>query len=111
MWAEHELIPFARGFHFQPMPAFFDKQSRLVQHLVDLGVVVIWVMVKQNKFFHLRVARQRHCAPERAVAPADTSFVFAVGVLGVENQDVAASEKFDESRSLLPRVFSGLGRT
>ena len=45
------------------------------------------------------------------MSPADVRRVFLIGVLRVENQNVAAAQKLNQRSVLVRRNFSGLFRT
>ncbi len=64
-----------------------------------------WIMMKKQKPADFGVERKQNGAGNRTVSPSDVSFVLCIGVLRVENQNIAAVKKVDETDSLL---FSNL---
>src|SRR5213083_3495435 len=81
--------------------------SRIVHHGVEHCVVMTWIMMKKQKPADFRVERERNGAGNRTVPPSDVTFVLCIGVLRVENQNIAAVKKVDQTDSLL---FSSLFR-
>src|SRR6516162_4936854 len=80
-------------------------------HRVYHLVVMIRVMVKQQERLNVRFERERNGAGDRTVSPADVRLIFLIGVLRVENQNVAAVQKFNQRTVLLRRNFFRLFRT
>src|SRR5437660_12062700 len=68
-------------------------------------------MMKKQKPADFRIERQRNRAGNRTVSPSNVTVVLSVGVLRVENQNIAAAKKLDEGDSLLCRSLFRLFRT
>src|SRR5207248_8665268 len=79
-------------------------------HRVYHLVVMTRIMVKQQKRLDLRFERERNGAGDRTVSSADVRLVFLIGVLRVENQNVAAAQKLNQRSVLVRRNFFRLFR-
>src|SRR6266481_377088 len=97
--------------HFQMASALYYEFASGFYHRVYHLVVMTRIMVKQQKRLNLRFERERNSAGDRTVSPADVRRVFLIGVLRVENQNVAAAQKLNQRSVLVRRNFSGLFRT
>ena len=56
--------------------------------------------MEEHELARARIERQRNDAAQRAMAPADVLRVFLIGILRVENDDVAVLQKLDHLRAL-----------
>ena len=72
-----------------------------MHHGIDHCVIVTWIMMKKQKPADFRIERKRNGAGNRTVSPSDVFVLLCVGVLRVENQNIAALKKFDETDSVL----------
>src|SRR4029453_4721171 len=95
----------------QVASALYHEFASGFYHRVYHLVLVTRIMVKQQKRLNLRFERERNRAGDRTVSPADVRRVFLIGVLRVENQNVAAAQKLNQRSVLVRRNFSGLFRT
>jgi hypothetical protein len=55
---------------------------------VEIVVRVDGVVMKEQRLLRARHGGKRHCLANRRMAPADASWVFVLGVLGVMEQEV-----------------------
>ena len=69
------------------------------------------VMVKKYQRLNLRLERERNGAGDRTMSPSDVVFILSVGVLCVENQNIAAVQKSHQPGLLIRRNFLRLFRT
>src|SRR6266446_137939 len=97
--------------HFQMASALYYEFASGFYHRVYHLVVMTRIMVKQQKRLNLRFERERNSAGDRTVSPSDVRRVFLIGVLRVEDQNVAAAQKLNQRSVLVCRNFSGLFRT
>ena len=82
-----------------------NELARPVEHPGNLRVIVIWVMVKEEKLFDPGEQCQRHYVVHTAVPPADVRFIFHVIVLRINDQDIGVPDKLDDFLILLTGVF------
>src|SRR5206468_7273839 len=108
---EQDFAALLSACHFQMASALYHEFASGFYHRVYHIVVVIRIMMKQQKRLDLRFECERNGAGNRTVSPADVRRVFLVGVLRVENQNVAAAQKLNQRSVLVRRNFSGLFRT
>src|SRR4029077_2959211 len=113
-----DLLCFEQNFaallstcHFQIASAFYHEFTSGFYHPVYHFVVVTRVMMKQHKRLNLRFKREGNGAGDRTVSPADVPLIFLVGILRVENQNIAAAQKFDQRSVLVRRNLFRLFRT
>ena len=99
---QFERKAFAGGFELEGAVRGGDQLSRVGDHLRDFGVVVIWVVVEEEKLFDFRLDGQSHHVIQAAVAPADVLFVFGGIVLGIHDQNVHAAEEINQLLVLVP---------
>src|ERR1044072_6116888 len=83
----------ASALHGEFASGFYHRTNHLV--------VVARIMMEQQKRLSLRFHSERNGARNRTVSPADVRFVFLVGVLGVEDQNIAAAQKLNQLSPLL----------
>src|SRR5439155_20445262 len=113
-----DLLCFEQDFAAMMSPCDFQMASAICHqvasgfyHLVYHLVVMTRIMMKQQERLDLRFECERNGAGDRTVSPADVRRVFLIGVLRVENQNVAPAQKFHQRSVLICRNFSGLFRT
>src|SRR5881392_3881193 len=95
---------------FQMASALCHEFASGFYHLVYHLVVMTRIMMKQQERLNLRFECERNGAGDRTVSPADVRRVFLIGVLRVEDQNVAAAQKLNQRSVLVRRNFSGLFR-
>ena len=88
--------------------ALYHEFASGFYHRVYHLVVMIRIMVKQQKRLNLRFERERNSAGDRTVSPADVRRVFLIGVLRVENQNVAAAQEIEPTQRAGPPQFLSL---
>src|SRR5436190_12658193 len=96
---------------FQMTSALYREFASGFYHRVHHLVVMTRIMVKQQEGLNLRFECERNGAGNRTVSPADVRRVFLIGVLRVENQNVAAAQKLNQRSMLIRRNFLSLFRT
>src|SRR5436190_16681524 len=97
--------------HFQRASALYHEFASGFYHLVYHLVVMTRIMMKQQERLDLRFECERNGAGNRTVSPADVRRVFLIGVLRIENQNVATAQELNQRSVLVRRTFSGLFRT
>src|SRR5581483_5967543 len=97
---ENEILAFAGSGQLNFPAVLLNEALGLGEHGIDHRVVVSWIMVKQQQLLHVRIEGQRDRGADGTVAPADATFVFLDGILGIQDQDVAAFKKVHERRAL-----------
>ena len=106
-----ELIPFnkpkflalARPFYGQLFSAFPHQLPRVFNHDIDFCVVMVGIVMEKQKLADFGIERERHSGSDRTMTPADVVLVLFVGVLRVENQNIAAVKKLNEIGLLIYR--------
>src|SRR6266446_9646429 len=95
----------------QVASALYHEFASGFYHRVYHLVVMTRIMMKQQKRLNLRFECERNSAGNRTVSPADVRRVFLIGVLRVENQNVAPAQKLNQRSVLVRRNFLSLFRT
>src|SRR5712691_1479720 len=72
---------------------------------------MVRVVMKKHELAHAGIERKGNGSAEGAVAPADVSLIFFVGVLGIEDQNIRSVKKLDEAGPFLFGPFPCLLRT
>jgi len=80
---ENYFFALVRSFHRKLFPALLRNAPRLFQHGIDHGVVVIGIVMEKEELADTGVEGERNSGRDRAVAPADVTLVFFVGVLRI----------------------------
>ena len=65
-----------------------------------------WVVMKEHERPNFSVDGEIHRRAQRTVSPADMMLVFFVGVLRIENQDIAALQESHQIGAFVPGPFS-----
>src|ERR1043166_6959558 len=92
---EQDFAAFLSARDFQMASALSHEFASGLHHPIYHVVVVTRIMVKQQKSLNLRVEREGNGAGDRTVSPADVRLVFLIGVLRVEDQNLAATQKLN----------------
>jgi hypothetical protein len=90
---------------FQVASALYREFASRFHHRVYHLVVMTRIMVKQEERLNLRFECERNGARDRTVSPADVRLIFLIGVLRVENQNIAAAQKLNQGSVLVRRNF------
>src|SRR6266700_8109183 len=108
---EQDFAALLSSCDFQMASTLCHELASGFYHRVYHLVVMTRIMMKQQKRLNLRFDCERNGAGNRTVSPADVRRVFLIGVLRVENQNVAPAQKLNQ-RSVLVRLnFLSLFRT
>ena len=84
--------------------------ARIVHHGIKHSIIMTRIMMKKQKPADLGVERKQNGAGNRTVSPSDVFVGLCVGVLGVENQSIAALKKFNQTvGSSVAVVFASSG--
>ena len=107
-----DLLCFEQDFAALLSPCDFQMASALYRefasgfyHRIYHLVVMTRIMVKQQKRLNLRFECERNGAGDRTVSPADVRLIFLIGVLRVENQNIAAAQEIEPTQRAGPPQF------
>ena len=111
LWLELDFAALLGPCDFQMASALYREFASGFYHHVYHLVIVIRIMVKQQQRLNFRFERERNGAGDRTVSPADVHLIFLIGVLRIENQNVAAAQKLNQCTVLVRCNFFRLFRT
>ncbi len=66
-------------------------------HVVELSIVMRRIMMEQKQASCARIDCELNTVRQTTVAPTNSPVVFIRSVLGIENQQIDAANKFDQS--------------
>ncbi len=104
---QHIFQSFPRSFDRERVPVQRDELARPVEHPGNLRVIVVRVMVKEEKLFDPGEERQCHHVIHAAVTPANVRLVFHVLVLRINDQHVGVPDELDNLLILFAGIFEG----
>ena len=82
-----------------------DELPRPVEHTGNLLVIVVGVVVKEEKLLDSGKQCERHHVIHAAVTPADVRLVLHVVVLRINDQHIGVPDELDNFLILLAGVF------
>ena len=82
-----------------------DELTRPGEHFGNLGVVMIGIVVKEEKLFDSGKQRQCDDVVHAAVTPADVGLIFSVVVLGIDDEHIGVLEELDDLLVLFAGEF------
>src|SRR5437879_5295164 len=100
---------FARRIHFQTASFIGNHLPRLRHHAVDFLIVMIGVMVEEEKTFHPGFKRKLNDIIHAAMAPPAMFAVLVPVVLRVHDQQIGPFDEFRNSLILFPRILHPRG--
>ena len=103
---ETNELAFARGFDLEMAVTVFHDLAGVLQHRPDLRVVVIRVVVKQEKPLHFGLQREFDRVIQAGVAPPAMLFILVAVVLRIHDEHVGVAQEFEDLFILVSRVFS-----
>src|SRR5258706_16426628 len=86
---------FSGGIHEQGALFCRHDFSRVLHHLADLRVVMLRIVVEKKELFHLGLERDFDHVVHAGMAPATAAVVLLPDILGIHDQDVAASNELN----------------